>query len=141
MSDGRPAYLDRDYRLLYGLMAVVGCLTIAGWVWAGWLVLVPTSARTDGGTSLECGSPALFDEAAFADSLADPDLPDEAYDQDLASVCANTVDWHVRGAVAISVVAAPLAALWVWSAGALRLRRASGPPVSALPGDTGESGD
>ena len=106
-------------------MVLVGCLAIAGWVWAACLVLVPVSEPT-GSSDVPCGVPAVFNESAFADSLTpDGDADDERFEEYWGGKCANRVDWHVRGAVAVSVVTAPLAALWIWSAGALRFRRAA----------------
>ncbi|MFI6689688.1 hypothetical protein [Streptomyces sp. NPDC050485] len=107
------------YRLLLGVAVVAGCLTLAGWIWALWLALVPIGEPLVSKPNLSCGSPALFDESAFADSNGF--RGDGKY---WAGQCAEKVSSHVRGAVGISVVTAPLSVLWIWSALSLPRERA-----------------
>ncbi|WP_392675805.1 hypothetical protein [Streptomyces sp. LN785] len=114
------------YRLLLGVAVVAGCLTLGGWVWALWLAFAPIGEPVASNPHLSCGPPALFDESAFADSASY--LGDEEY---WAGQCAKKVDTHVRGAVGITAVTAPLSVLWIWSA--LTLPRGR-PATAAGPG-------
>lgn len=110
-----------DYRWLMGLAVVTGCAALVGWGWAIVLALVPVRVPVPGdGSGQKCGSPALFDRAAMADSLGDDD---ERFDTYWSGLCAEKVSQHIREAVGLSVVTAPLSALWVWSACTLPRRR------------------
>ncbi|MBD0674148.1 hypothetical protein [Streptomyces sp. CBMA156] len=86
---------------------LVGGLTVAGWLWALGLVLVPAAGL--------CGSPAFYQPTGFH----------------MAEVCDSEVIGRIGGAVAVFLATIPLGALWAWTVVRLRDSRTV---VSALAG-------
>ena len=110
------------YRWMLGLAIATGCLALVGWGWAIVLALVPVSVPIPGHLhGNACGTPALFDESAYAASLG----ADKDFDTYWAGLCADKVSVHIRESVGLSVVTAPISALWIWSACTVPRRRST----------------
>ncbi|MFF4380420.1 hypothetical protein [Kitasatospora sp. NPDC001547] len=75
---------------------LVGGLTVAGWLWALWLVFLP-------GDGL-CGSPASYEPTGFH----------------MAEACDSEMIGRIGSALAVLLVSLPFAALWAWTVVRLR---------------------
>ncbi|PXY28235.1 hypothetical protein [Prauserella muralis] len=119
MSEREVKVRITDYRLLLGVAITAGCLTLTGWIWAIVLTFVPVDepAPREG----SCGSPALFDAVPYGEQLGVDKYPAQ---QEWVDHCVEEVSRHIRQAVGISVVTAPLAGLWIWSGCTLPRKRA-----------------
>ncbi|MFI8454150.1 hypothetical protein [Kitasatospora sp. NPDC085464] len=94
-------YLRRlkEYEGRSATVKALGALTLAGWLWAAWLLL--SSAGGD------CGSPAFYAPGSFH----------------LQEVCDSEVIGRIGGAVAVVLLTLPLCAAWIWTGLGLRARR------------------
>ncbi|MEV5944579.1 hypothetical protein [Streptomyces sp. NPDC051994] len=114
------------------LVIIVGLLALVGWVWALWLAFYPMQHGGDGGVEsqeLSCQQPALFQESSFTKSISDTWNKEIA--RNLAAECADKNDAHLRLALGVAILAAPLALLWLWGDLVLRTGAKAGQPAAA----------
>ncbi|MEV7182790.1 hypothetical protein [Kitasatospora sp. NPDC093102] len=77
----------------------VGGLTVAGWLWALWLVFLPAGGL--------CGSPAFYEPTGFH----------------MAEACDSEMIGRIGSALAVLLVSLPFGAAWGWSVVRLRESR------------------
>ncbi|WP_316522912.1 hypothetical protein [Kitasatospora brasiliensis] len=81
----------KDYESKSLMMKLVGGLTVAGWLWALWLVFAP-------GNGL-CGAPAFYEPKGFH----------------MQEACNGELIGRIGGALAVFLVSLPLAGVWGWA--------------------------
>lgn len=86
----------REYEGRSSAAKLLGALTVAGWLWALWLVFRP-------GNGL-CGSPAFYEPTGFH----------------MQEACDSEMIGRIGGALAAFLVSLPLAAGWGWAVVRLR---------------------
>ncbi|MFE9121335.1 hypothetical protein [Streptomyces sp. NPDC007172] len=113
------------------LIVAVGLLALAGWVWAFWLAVIPMQLGGNGGQEaqeLSCGPPVLFQESSFAQSISDTWNAETA--RNIAAECADKNDTHLRHALGVIMLVAPVSLLWVWGDVVLRSKAKEQQPVA-----------
>ncbi|MFE7638212.1 MULTISPECIES: hypothetical protein [unclassified Kitasatospora] len=86
----------KDYESWSLAVKLVGGLTVAGWLWALWLVFLPAAGI--------CGTPAFYEPTGFH----------------MAEACDSEMIGRIGGALAVFLVSLPFAAAWGWTVVRLR---------------------
>ncbi|MFE9555183.1 hypothetical protein ACFYOD_17110 [Streptomyces sp. NPDC006703] len=113
-------------------MIIVGLLALAGWAWALWLAFYPVQLGGDGGVEsqqLSCQPRAFFQESSFIQSIRD--TWDNEIARNIAAECPGKNDAHLRRALGVAILAAPLGVLWLWGEMVLRTGAKAAQPAAA----------